>query len=289
MTDAAATPSTSGTSLLLEALVYPARASFDPSDRASVIKLVTWIEDRKIRELDIDERVPLRAPDTFDAAFAEYLQTVECPHAWVAADVNAPANAKVLAWLLVQAVAYEYEERKPQIEAAAKKAKAKAKAPPPSPPAAESAAGIASLPTDCHAPFTSICTKLGLDPATTSVRDALDAAAKEGRAREGRNTGGGDGGESSDGGGKGGGSGGGGKGGGGGDGRSGRGGGSGEGGRADGEADATARGLSYTEALRILHIESLRKLQDDANEITVLAQEFTCAPKINSALGKVGR
>ena len=253
----------SGMALLLDALTYPARATFDPADKASVVKLVTWIEDRKIRELDIDERGPLRASATFDAAFVFYLRAIECPHAWNAnSDGASPANAKVLAWLLVRAVAYEYEERKPQIDAAA----AAAAAPPPPTEPTGPAAGIASLPADCHAPFTSVCTQLDLDPATTSVGAALQAAVQEGRARNSRS----------------------------GDGRGGRGGRVGHGvggggGDGGGDGGGTAAALSHAEALRILHIGSLRELQDAANDITVLAQDYTCAPKINNALGKVGR
>ena len=90
---------------LLDALEYPFPYA---GDAAAVAKLVSWVEDRKIRLWEIEKRKPLRtAGAEFDAAFQSYLQELECP-------VLQPAQA--LVWLLHEAVKCELEDEaaKPQ-------------------------------------------------------------------------------------------------------------------------------------------------------------------------------
>lgn len=76
------------------------------SDRTSIIQLVTWLEDRKIREYVIEEREKLRVDsDLWDANFSEYLAALGCPIAW-----NPKQVAPALSWLISCSVAMEYED-----------------------------------------------------------------------------------------------------------------------------------------------------------------------------------
>ena len=60
---------------LLDALEYPFPFT---NDATAVAKLVSWVEDRKIRLWEIEKRAPLRtAGDAFDAAFQSYLSELE--------------------------------------------------------------------------------------------------------------------------------------------------------------------------------------------------------------------
>ena len=47
--------------------------------------------------------------------------------------------------------------------------------------------------------------------------------------------------------------------------------------------------LNGAKILRLLHVESLRKLQDDINSVISDMQAVTANPKTNASLGKVGR
>ena len=90
---------------LLDALEYPFPYA---GDAAAVAKLVSWVEDRKIRLWEIEKRAPLRTAGVeFDAAFQSYLQELECP---------LMDNSKALVWLLHEAVKCELEDEaaKPQ-------------------------------------------------------------------------------------------------------------------------------------------------------------------------------
>ena len=84
---------------LLDALEYPFPYA---GDAAATAKLVSWVEDRKIRLWEIEKRKPLRtAGAEFDAAFQSYLSELECP-------VLQPLQA--LVWLLHEAVKCELED-----------------------------------------------------------------------------------------------------------------------------------------------------------------------------------
>ena len=84
---------------LLDALEYPFPYA---GDAAAVAKLVSWVEDRKIRLWEIEKRAPLRTAGVeFDAAFQSYLQELECP---------LMDNSKALVWLLHEAVKCELED-----------------------------------------------------------------------------------------------------------------------------------------------------------------------------------
>lgn len=93
---------------MLSVLEYP--FEFDASDPASLAKLVSWIEDRKVRLWEIDARAPLRtAGHEWDRAFARYLSELECPVAW-------PKDAiDCIGYLLSHAVECEYEDDETRI------------------------------------------------------------------------------------------------------------------------------------------------------------------------------
>ena len=90
---------------LLDALEYPFPFT---GDAAAVAKLVSWVEDRKIRLWEIEKRAPLRTAGVeFDGAFQSYLQELDCP---------LMDNSKALVWLLHEAIKCELEDEaaKPQ-------------------------------------------------------------------------------------------------------------------------------------------------------------------------------
>lgn len=95
---------------LLAALEYP--FSLCESDSGSVATLVSWVEDRKIRMLEIDARAPLRqfGPE-WDAAFQTYLAEIECPVVW-----SPETRGPCLSWLLHKAVECEYEDDEEHID-----------------------------------------------------------------------------------------------------------------------------------------------------------------------------
>jgi len=74
-------------------------------DRKDFMQTVIWLEDRKIRELEINEREGLREPKDWDSEFSKYLGRLECPISW-----NPEVSTECLNWLVSHAVALEYEE-----------------------------------------------------------------------------------------------------------------------------------------------------------------------------------
>lgn len=91
---------------LLGSLDYPEAKSFDLSNHGDVVKLVCWLEDRKIRKLPISDREGLRtANEAWSGSFNNYLNILDCPYAW------GPDDAiDVIFWLTSHAVAMEYED-----------------------------------------------------------------------------------------------------------------------------------------------------------------------------------
>jgi len=83
---------------LLAALEYPFAYA---GDAAGTATLMSWVEDRKVRMWEIEQRTALRAPGpAFDAALASYLGELGCP---VRGD-------RALVWLLHEAVKCELED-----------------------------------------------------------------------------------------------------------------------------------------------------------------------------------
>lgn len=94
------------TRYLLTCLGYPLASSINFEDRNEFIQAIVWLEDRKIRELEINEREGLRAlSKDWDAEFVKYLDRLGCSLCW-----NPEISIECLNWLVSHAVALEYEE-----------------------------------------------------------------------------------------------------------------------------------------------------------------------------------
>jgi hypothetical protein len=83
------------------------------TDPNQVCKAVGYIEDRKIRLYDIEDRKPLRTPgQEWSPALQKYLIDVQCPHTfegeWNA--VSETARVRVLHWLFVKALAFHFSD-----------------------------------------------------------------------------------------------------------------------------------------------------------------------------------
>lgn len=89
----------------LKALQCPFVDTFSISNRDHVITLVRWLEDRKIREYDIQERVCLQSSPTWEAHFNTYLERLSCPFKLVNGDVT-----DAVAWLVAYAVSLDYDD-----------------------------------------------------------------------------------------------------------------------------------------------------------------------------------
>lgn len=95
---------------LLTCLQYPFAADINFTSRGDIIILVCWLEDRKIRELEIDEREVLRKDsDQWDAAFGAYLMKLGCPFTWSAV-TDSDCSNDCISWLIANATSAEYED-----------------------------------------------------------------------------------------------------------------------------------------------------------------------------------
>ena len=100
--------SNAGLSKLLASLGYPFVQTIQLESRQDVIHLVTWLEDRKVRKLEVKERDGLRKDSaTWDEQFAQYLNVLECPFQW---KISTESCVDCLVWLVEFAVAAEYED-----------------------------------------------------------------------------------------------------------------------------------------------------------------------------------
>ncbi len=233
---------------------------------------MAWVEDRKVRLYDIEQRAPLRTPGpAWPAAFRQYLVDLETPHLSSLEWAAAPEQEKVQAvrWLLTKALACDYgdaaetynqvgaangehqpeqeeEEEEEEEEVITEAFQARVQA----------LATRLGIPTDLGGSgemTTTTATVLNTLQAVLSIitmrlSPAALEAAKEGEAAHltlddfvlPYST-------------------------------------------QDPVVDRVAR------ALTMLYVTDLRELQTDINDILVSAQEFTANPKTNTALGKVGR
>ena len=90
---------------LLKCLDCPLVGNLNVSLKADVVRLVSWLEDRKIRELEITERALLKDAETFDTAFIDYLARLQCPVAYAQ-----ETRTRCLEWLVGHAISAEYED-----------------------------------------------------------------------------------------------------------------------------------------------------------------------------------
>ena len=93
----------SSTPSLLQILGYAHEV--DAKNKEQLMQCVCWLEDRKIRELEISERDGLRDLNQFSAAYTSYLERLGCPFVYDATD---PSDT--LTWLASHAVSIEYED-----------------------------------------------------------------------------------------------------------------------------------------------------------------------------------
>jgi hypothetical protein len=105
----------------LKCLQYPESESpLEITSIDSVIHLICWLEDQKIRELPVNEREPLRKySENWNQEFqnvlfdilssphhsSQYLNLLECPYSW-----NPSNPIQVIYWLVSNAIRLEYED-----------------------------------------------------------------------------------------------------------------------------------------------------------------------------------
>lgn len=90
---------------LLQGLNCPFSDDFDVCEREHIITLVRWLEDRKIREYELDERVSLYNDSAaWDKNFNDYLERLNCPFSW--------PNDKLesIHWLVALALSFVCED-----------------------------------------------------------------------------------------------------------------------------------------------------------------------------------
>lgn len=88
----------------LKALDYHSSDGVDVNQQENLKALVVWLEDQKIRHYKIEERQIMRTStgDSWKSEFKKYLNDIECPYS-----VDSELHS-VIDWLLTVAVRYEY-------------------------------------------------------------------------------------------------------------------------------------------------------------------------------------
>lgn len=253
----------------LNALGYPKVLEFfeclkgdDEAAKNGLVTLVGWLEDRKIRALEVSERTALRnGCSAWGRAFQSYLETIECPFASQCAEVrgsrlqnatkqnltvspletksrtSAVVDRKILTWLLQRAIAYDLEDQGDCVYTAGPKQV-----------------------SELVDPVQRLSARFGVDPVSPCTEDSVVQAlqtivdrSKDDAQRKGDQS---------------------------------------------READLSQFPLGFksgdlevdhaAQILRMLYLSNLREVQDAANAMMIQAQEFTANPKTNSSLGKVG-
>jgi hypothetical protein len=75
-------------------------------------KIFAWLEDRIIRNYEIDEREKLRQPTSvWIESINIYLNSLSCPFVWTKQDSRfPPSNRLCLQWLIQHAASLDYED-----------------------------------------------------------------------------------------------------------------------------------------------------------------------------------
>jgi hypothetical protein len=89
----------------LKALGCPFSADFNISNREHIVTLVRWLEDRKIREYDIQERTCLQDSPSWETHFNLYLERLQCPFRFIVG-----TSTDSIAWLVAYAVSLDYDD-----------------------------------------------------------------------------------------------------------------------------------------------------------------------------------
>ena len=84
---------------------YPFFDSIDFSCQDDYMKLIMWLEDRKIQKLGTFQRKYLRQySGSWDSSFSDYLKELDCPFTWSTGSMDC------IAWLVSYAVSVEFED-----------------------------------------------------------------------------------------------------------------------------------------------------------------------------------
>lgn len=90
----------------LDNIGCPFAHSINWESREHIIGLICWLEDQKIRQLEVDEREQLRKDGPlWENHFSNYLNGLGCPYA------SLPFNLECVYWLIYQATSLEFEEK----------------------------------------------------------------------------------------------------------------------------------------------------------------------------------
>ena len=100
--------------LMLLSLECPFVNSIKYNSINDVINLIKWLEDCKIRQLDISGRHVLNNDNDIDkylSNLASYLNEIKCPYKVLYSKDSDTINIKCLYWLISYAISLEYEEQ----------------------------------------------------------------------------------------------------------------------------------------------------------------------------------
>lgn len=239
----------------LKALRYYSTNTFSINTTSEVSKLVNWLETKKIRFYTIEEREKLRVedPDAFKIAFSNYLTKMECPYA--IKDIH-----QIINWLLNKAIRSEYSDtlkEYPELKCTDCRGARAAKV----------STSTFTLPiSDIQGEEFKMSTNkfcdllkipnhsdhlLRLESAVILIQELVHEKSEQKSAKE------------------------------------------------YSDISTTPKDLGFNlgkesldqaaMALRLLHLDELRKLQTNINEVIVKVQNVTANPKTNQNLGRVGR
>eukprot|EP00054_Salpingoeca_dolichothecata_P033704 m.267875 g.267875 ORF g.267875 m.267875 type:complete len:245 (-) comp34703_c0_seq1:49-783(-) len=239
----------------LDALQYPHADTFSSENEGAVRNLVVWLEDTKIRFYKIEERADLRQVDgaEWNAAFLKFLKDLECPRPFSDFSSDQFTRISVLDWLLSHAVLLEYSDDAEQFNATNVQETAPTELPPIEPTSAEFKAGLAQVAKLVKIPAHD--DQLVLRAVASLVQNKLSqqavssALALKNEKPKSQPL-------------------------------------------SKTSLGFDAKDPALNEAgkiLRLLHIQDLRQLQTQVNEVIALAQSLTANPKTNAKLGQVGR
>lgn len=95
---------------LLKCLQCPFADELNLASREHLLTLIVWLEDSKIRDLEIDERKALKTDSSdWNQNFCEYLYRLGCPFKFNS-DSSNESLLDCVCWLVTHAVAVEYED-----------------------------------------------------------------------------------------------------------------------------------------------------------------------------------
>lgn len=153
-----------------------ARCLPTPADPDEVVMLVTFLEDRHVRQWEIERRAPLRkAGAEWHVAFAEYLQEAGCALLSDAHPYQKDNTAEYVAWLLGLAVSTSYEDNAANINKSAAAAIAEAGSAATAAGGAAASSGPAEVPAEAVALINELATMCHVSDAARSPLETLQA------------------------------------------------------------------------------------------------------------------